>query len=163
MQRRRRSVNYGPSSSRWATQKISDPVQKLWGKRKPWDEYDDIMVEKREAQMEQTCVRGENRVWATLWRVTTSTTARFATEYCWSVCWDSDFNIRKRDRNCGIHPDLKKKMKWIQISSGKIALTQAFWGVPECQHSLFHFSFDRLSYFRIAQRKVRHTLNHWWS
>lgn len=28
--------------------KIFDPVQELWGKRKPWDEYDDIMVQKRE-------------------------------------------------------------------------------------------------------------------
>lgn len=30
--------------------KIFDPVQKLWGKRKPWDEYDDIMVQKREGR-----------------------------------------------------------------------------------------------------------------
>lgn len=29
---------------------ISDPVQKLYGKRKPRDEYDDIMVQKREGR-----------------------------------------------------------------------------------------------------------------
>lgn len=133
---RRRSVYYCPSSPRSATQK-SLTLFRSSGER---GSHETNMMtswfknERAGTDGACMCSRREPCLSYALRRATTWPTARFVTKYCCcSVCWNLDFNTGNKDRNCEIHPDKKRSEIRLTASSGKIALTQAFWGVPESQ------------------------------
>lgn len=132
-----RSVYHGSSSPHCGSQEFNfDPAQKLWGKRKRWEEYDDIIVQKQEGRARWSKHVFQTRTTSELRSEVERPRRRCVLQRNTAVSfhWNLDSTTVNRDRNCSmaICSEIKEEKKRseirLMVSWVPIALTQALWG-----------------------------------